>query len=216
MAKRKFIFENDVFYHVYNRGVDKREIFMDKEDLKYFLDRIQDFNSNESLGGVYKQGYLKNQKRRSKASPLVEVIVFALVDNHFHLILKQKEIGGVSKFLHKIGTGYTKFFNKKYKRNGSLFQGKFKAVEIKTEGRMNYLSAYVNLNDKVHKINKNSKLIKTSWGEYTKNSNGICIINDVIGNFKSKQDYEKYAKSQLRDILEERYSDEDKDKFLDI
>ncbi len=215
MAKRKFIFTNGVFYHIYNRGVDKRDVFMDIEDLNYFYDRMQDFNSIESLGGVRNQNLLKNLKLKNKTFPLVSIVAFALIKNHFHLILKQKEDSGVSKFMHKLGTGHTKFFNKKYDRTGSLFQGKFKAVEIKSEGQLNYLSAYVNLNNKVHKVDKKTKLVKTSWGEYVgKYTDNICHIKEVLNNFKNK-DYEKYAKEQLKAVLEERYTKKDKRDFLD-
>ena len=55
MGKRKFNFKNGNFYHIYNRGVDKRDIFIDKDDLNYFLDRMKDFNSTENFGGVYHQ-----------------------------------------------------------------------------------------------------------------------------------------------------------------
>ncbi len=216
MAKRKFKFLNGNFYHVYNRGVDKRDICMDLEDLTYFYNRMQDFNSIESFGGVARQNLPKNIKLQSNALQSVDVVAFALVKNHFHFILKQKRDDGVSKFIHRLCTGHTKFFNKKYKRTGSLFQGKFKAIQIKSEGQLSYLSAYVNLNDKVHKINKNDKFVKTSWGEYiNKQINKICVVKNVLEDFKNNEEYEKYAKEQLRMVLEERCTEKDKRVFID-
>jgi len=117
--------------------------------------------------------------------------------------------------MQRFGTGYTGFFNKKYKRNGSLFQGKFKASKIRSESHLNYVSAYINLNNKVHKIGDN-KLVRNSWKEYIEGSlNSISSPGNVLENFKDRNEYKKYALRQLESILDERYFDEDKKDLLE-
>ena len=198
MAIRKINFENGQYYHVFNRGTEKKIIFHDKEDIHYFFDRLLDFNNTEAVGGIWRQKFPKYKKVRSKASHLVSIIAYCLLPNHFHLILKQESENGISKFMQRIGTGYAKYYNKKYKRNGSLFQGKFKATYLNKEGSLDLTSVYVNLNYKHHKINPEKNLVKTSLFEYIKTEQGECICNQeevkkIMGTVNS---YKKYLKNQ--------------------
>jgi len=80
----------------------------------------------------------------NKVDKLVDVVCYCLNSNHYHMILKQKSNDGIKKFMHKLGTSYTMYFNKKLKRSGSLFQGKFKSIHIDSNEYLLYLSAYVN------------------------------------------------------------------------
>ncbi|MEI7750049.1 MAG: transposase [Candidatus Moraniibacteriota bacterium] len=161
---RKTVFANDEYYHVYNRGVDKREVFLNEGDYVRFLTYLREFNDNST----YEQRiFLKNQKNIKSSSkelssciqelssleesqPSVEIIAYCLSPNHYHLILKQLVENGVKIFMHKLGTGYTNYFNKKYQRSGSLFQGPFKAIHIDSNEYLLLLSAYVNRNYFIH------------------------------------------------------------------
>ncbi len=129
---RKVIFTNKEYYHIYNRGVDKRVIFENKYDYVRFIESMFEFNIDKSIGSLYKKR-LKNKNDsisnlQKNCEKLVEIIAYCLNHNHYHLLLKQVADGGISKFMHKIGTGYTNYFNEKKDRSGSLFQGSFKAV----------------------------------------------------------------------------------------
>ncbi|PID83131.1 hypothetical protein CSB11_02950 [Candidatus Campbellbacteria bacterium] len=137
MAKRKIEFVENEYYHVFNRGVDKRIIFKDKGDLNYFFNRLSDLNSNLSSernkqNANHRYRKLKTEIRVSD-QPLVSIISYCLLPNHFHLVLKQEAENGISKFMQKLGTSYTMYFNEKYKRTGSLFAGKFKAKHISSD-----------------------------------------------------------------------------------
>ncbi len=88
--------------------------------------------------------YIK--KERTPRKLLVDVLVFTLMPNHFHLMIRQKTEDGITKFMRKIGTGYTNYFNKKYERVGSLFQGKYKSVRIATEQHLIHLPYYIHMN----------------------------------------------------------------------
>ncbi len=144
---------NNEIYHVYNRGVEKRKIFLDNQDYARFVHDLFEFNDqNAALNINY---YFNRQaqsmevrlpKIREKRKLLVEVIVFCLMPNHFHLILKQRIDGGITEFMRKLGTGFANYFNKKYERVGPLFQGKFKSVVIKDDSHFLHLPYYVHCN----------------------------------------------------------------------
>lgn len=78
--------------------------------------------------------------------PLVDILSFCLMPNHYHLLAVQREEKGITEFMRKLGTGYTNYFNKKYERSGALFQGKFKAIHIDNDSHLLYLSHYIHLN----------------------------------------------------------------------
>ena len=127
---------------------------------------------------------------------LVDIIAYSLLPNHFHLILKQRIDGGISKFMHKLGVSYTKYFNEKYGRNGVLFQGKFKASELKFDGSVERMSIYVNLNYKHHNYNFKKDLIKTSIFEYLGEEKGdlLCNQNEIKQILKGEGGMAKYKK----------------------
>lgn len=96
---------------------------------------------------------------------------------------------GISKFMQKVGTGYTNYFNKKYKRSGSLFQGKFKSIHIDTNEYLLHLSAYVNRNDFIHGYDKKDWEY-SSYLDYVGKRNGkLCNKEIILGQFRNKKDY---------------------------
>lgn len=118
------------------------------------------------------------------------------------MILRQRVKNGISEFMRRVGTGFTQHFNFKHKRSGVLFQGKFKAKHINSNEYLLHASAYVNLNDRVHKIDKIHNF-KSSWNEYTLNHKGLCSYKDIIlGQFNNQKDYVSFAESSLKDILD--------------
>ncbi|MEA3398645.1 MAG: transposase [Patescibacteria group bacterium] len=156
---RKVNFQNRYYYHVYNRGVDKRRVFVDKKDYLRFMRSLREFNDKKVYGGLFIKDKIKklNQDKRGSASleeaePLVDIICYALLPNHYHFLLRQRIDNGISTYIHKLITAYTMYFNYKHKRTGGLFQGKFKAVSIKTDEQLLYTSAYINGNAEIHKI----------------------------------------------------------------
>ncbi len=209
MPKRAVSFTEYHYYHIFNRGTDKRDIFCDDEDMAYFLHRLVDFNTSISLGGVQIQNLPKYKKLLSPASKLVDIVAYCLLPNHFHFILKPLTDDGITRFMQRIGTGYVKYFNRKYQRSGSLFQGRFKATHISGYGALLVMSVYVNLNYNHHKINPDKHLVKTSFGSYIGSDNHsiICnledinIILDEIGGAKA---YKQYAYEQSQYFLERR------------
>jgi len=151
MSLRKTNLVSGEIYHIYNRGVDKRNIVLDDKDRIRFIHDLFEFNNTEaSLKLNY---FCKNISEvglpnlaRKQRNILVEILSFCLMDNHFHLLIRQKADKGITEFMRKLGTGYTNYFNHKYERIGALFQGKFKSVHVNMDAHFLYLPIYIHLN----------------------------------------------------------------------
>ena len=138
---------------MYNRGVDKRIIFTDEYDIRRFFQSVVEFNTPQPIGSLYESSFRRLGGETPKfEGKLVNIIAYCLNPNHFHMLLEQAMDGGISEFMKRLGGGFTNYFNNKYKRSGSLFQGVFKDVHIDTNEYLLHVSAYVNLNDHVHKL----------------------------------------------------------------
>ena len=148
MERPKFI--TDEIYHVYSRGVEKRKVFMNDKDYFRAVHDLFEFNDVAPAQSSYhniQSSEVRLQKiERKKRKLLVEILCFCLMPNHYHLMLRQKIDGGITEFMRKFGTGYTNYFNVKYDRVGSLFQGKFKAIHITKQSHFLYLPHYIHLN----------------------------------------------------------------------
>lgn len=211
---RKTIFENGEHYHIYNRGVEKRDLYSNDWDIKRFLQSMEEFNINDPLGSIYENSFRKERKgsmtfgnSTPKSEPLVSFVAYCLNPNHYHFILEQIADKGIQKFMHKLATGYTNYFNEKYKRTGALFQGRYKAIHINNNGYLLHLSAYVNLNDHVHQLGSSTPKLenvqKSSWAEYIgESSKNFCKKEIVLGQFKDGNEYETFAKDALESIRE--------------
>lgn len=145
-------FENNEIYHVLNRGVEKRKIFLDDKDYFRFIHDLYEFNDEAPAENIYyKSLWLESyevepRKITKERKLLVEILSFCLMPNHYHLIVRQLKDGGIIKFMQKLGTGYTMSFNKKYKRIGPLFQGTFKPILIDKSNHFLNLPYYIHLN----------------------------------------------------------------------
>ncbi len=213
---RKEIFTNNQYYHIYNRGVEKRSIFLDKYDFLRFLRGLREFNSVDPIGSIHRNSFNKNLNKKlsdptakfQNKIPLVQVVCYCLNSNHYHLILKQVVENGISSFMKKVGGGYACYFNKKYNRVGALFQGRFKVVHIDSNEYLLHLSSYVNLNNMVHtKISTGKNfMFMSSFSEYIEkdNKNSFCEKNIILKQFKNKDDYKDFAEKSLSSILEKR------------
>lgn len=211
-------FANGEFYHVFNRGVDKRIIFTDKYDIDRFFKSLIEFNIVDPIGSLYENSRKQSGgETATRENKLVNIITYCLNPNHYHLILEQLVDGGLSEFMKRLG-GYTWYFNNKYDRSGSLFQGVFKAVHIDSNEYLLHVSAYTNLNDRVHKLNdKFSTLVpsRSSWGEYmSKEVSGICEKDVILEQFRNVDEYKEFALSSLESIVQRKQELKDFDKFL--
>jgi len=154
---RRIKFKKGGIYHIFNRGVEKRDIFLSDGDRWRFLQGLYLFNDEsvsanllyrlEQEKGKMHFGILRDYMAKAgiERKPLVRIMADCLKPNHFHLLIEEISKDGISRFMQKLGVGYTKYFNTKYERVGSLFQGTYKAVEVHTNDHLLYLLAYINV-----------------------------------------------------------------------
>ena len=206
MRKTKFV--NGEYYHILNRGVDKRDIFLGKEDFERFFQGMREFNTVDPIGSIYEVQIRKKNKKfgdlvSKNNSKIVNFICYCLNPNHYHFILRQITDRGIGKFMQRLALGYSKYFNLKYKRNGTLFQGPYKATHIDSDNYLLYVSAYVNLNNKVHWLE--NTLYKSSWEEYSHNVRqemDFCEKDIILNQFSSPEKYKSFAEESLKFIRE--------------
>ncbi len=143
MRKVKFVVGE--YYHIYNRGADKRTVFTSSKDYERFLAYLSLMNDQERTRLTYDLK-INEVRPRKPAKPLVAIGAYCLMPNHFHLYLTPMVNDGVSKFMQRVQTGYTMYFNRKYGRTGVLFQGAFKAEYVGHDAYAKYLFSYIHLN----------------------------------------------------------------------
>jgi REP element-mobilizing transposase RayT len=147
MSTRHDVFAPGEIYHCYNRGVDKRVVFQDQQDFTYFISMLRHYNTSEVFGN------LKQLENRPAVEPPVTILSYCLLPNHYHLLLRCNDIeGGFSKYMQRLGGGYTMYFNNKNNRSGALFQGKFKSKLIEHDDHLRNIIAYIGHNNLVHDI----------------------------------------------------------------
>lgn len=184
-------FELGGVYHLYNRGTDKREIFIDKADYRRFMRCLLHLNDENPV----RIEELKNEVApREDREKMVEILTFCLMPNHYHLLIREIKIGGITRFMRKMGTAYTMYFNKRYERSGVLFQGQFKSVVVNNDSYLRYIPHYIHLNPldlimdwRECKFNTNEALKYLDsypWSSYLvyKDSLGEKSINDSVRN----------------------------------
>lgn len=136
---REKIYVPDSYYHIYNRGLNKQSIFLDKADYAVFLNLLKRYLGDEETkdpsGRVYDS--LHGQ---------LELLAFCLMPNHYHLLIYQNDPQGMTRLLRRVSTTYTMYFNKKYQRSGPVFHERFKASHIINDEYLRHISRYIHLN----------------------------------------------------------------------
>ena len=206
---RKTPFVNKEYYHIFNRGVDKRKVFLSGDDFNRFLQSMDEFNSVTPIGSIYENSFNKKQlghsmsKLKKEKDKLVNFVCYCVNPNHYHFLLEQTVDNGIEKFMQRLGNGYTKFFNNKYLRSGSLFQGRYKSVHIDSNEYLLHLNVYINLNDKVHRLGHS--MSKSSWDEYISGGNySFCNKGIILDQFNKIKDYETFANDSLEPIMQKK------------
>ncbi len=207
MPVRRFAFSLGEFYHVYSRGVDKRAVFLDENDNKRFVKLL--FLCNGSRPVVFRDYKDISLADLDMGEKLVSIGAYCLMGNHFHLLLKEVTEGGIVKFMSKLLTAYSSYFNKKYQRTGALFESEFKATHANTDEYLKYLFAYIHLNPlkildpewKSKKIDTKSaknfleKYLHSSFGDYVgkeRDEANILIKSEFPEYFTGVNSFEEY------------------------
>ncbi len=187
-------FSNDSYYHIYNRGVEKRKTFMNKRDYSRFLETLNFYRKSPVPMKLsdYRRGVIKLKKLEDQVE-LVRIFSYCLMPNHFHLLVQQLEEGGISKFMRKISDSYTRFFNTKYDRVGSLFQGVFKAKLVETDEYLLQLSKYIHRNSFLLDEWEGRVYPYSSYGYYLSGEqHPFCDTNLIDGYFSKTNPKNSY------------------------
>ncbi len=181
--ERKFQFSIGEFYHIYSRGNNKSTIFLDDIDKRRFQKLLYFCNSIKPV--VFKTVQGLPLERVERGDTIVNIGVYCLMPNHFHLLLHEKIEGGISLFISKLLTAYSMYFNKKHKRTGKLFEGPFMARHADSDKYLKYLFSYIHLNP--------IKIIDKKWKE-----------NGIADRTSAKKYLEKYFYSSFQDYMGEK------------
>lgn len=141
--ERRFEFEQGQYYHIFNRGVEKRDIFLDDADRNRFQSLLYLGNGDRPVVFKAIQGL---PLERERGATRTSIIAYALMPNHFHVIAREDREGGISAFMSKLSTSYSMYFNTKYERTGSLLCHPFRARHIHFDDYFRWVLSYVHLN----------------------------------------------------------------------
>lgn len=208
---RKTLFAEGEYYHIYNRGVEKRRIFNIAKDYERFLLNMLAFRSKALIPNLSRIFTVTDQNDQNSvlikvekineyvaSKPhLVEIVCFCLMPNHFHFLLKETREGGISAYMQRLGLSYTKYYNLKYSRSGHLFESSFQAIHIHRNEYLMYLSRYIHRNP-VELIRNNQPLTNYHWSSYPdfidRNRWGHGLTpNIILDQFQDIQNYKKYV-----------------------
>lgn len=217
---RKFAPVEGELYHIFNRGTEKRSIFLEKRDYERFIVNLIFFNSKQEPFRNVSRYNIEFASRKTPNDPLVKIHAFSLLPNHFHLMTEQLAENGISKFIHRIQMGYSHYFNKLYSRNGNLFQGAYKIVHVNNDAYRLYLPLYIHLNplelldserswkeqgikDKINAIKFLRDYPWSSLGEYLRIQSFPFVSRDILDElYKSPKEWEMSLKEWLPEYQE--------------
>ncbi len=208
------------FFHIFNRGNSKQEIFLDKEDYERFIKLL--YLCNSEYGINFREDIIKKHIDAfdfERGESIVYIGAWVLMPNHFHIYISSPKQGlgqnelAITKFMHKLSTSYSKYFNKKYSRTGKLFEDKFKSVHIVKENQAKYLFGYIHLNPiklifpnwKEEGIKNREKALgflnSYKWSSYPEYSGVIRSENKILSR-ENFLDYFPTTTSFKKDIFE--------------
>lgn len=189
----------DQFYHIFNRGSDKRNIFLKPRDYKRFQQTFYYYQYDGPKRRFSKLAKLDFKNfQPDPAKKLVEIIAYCLMPNHFHFLIKQLKDNGIPNFMSSLCNSYTKYFNIKNRRVGPLLQGKYQNVLIESEAQLIHASRYIHLNPIVSGITKD--LLGYTWSsysEYIRGYNHFCEPKEILSLFSSPRKYQEFVENQI-------------------
>jgi len=230
------IYIEDGIYHIYNQGVEKRDIFMDKQDYRVFLYYLKSYlispekQENPPRNITYSQYSQvgpgnKSNLRGFDLYKKIKLFAYCLMPNHFHFMVKQHTENAITEFMRRLSNAYVKYFNEKYDRKGSLFQGRYKAILIDNEAYFLHLSRYIHRNPldlfqvrpesgRTWKREKLREYPYSSYADYLGKRNTSWVYKDeIMEYFNSNKDTSNF--SDYQDFVEN-YDEDSKEILGDL
>jgi putative transposase len=217
---RKLVFQNENFYHVFNRGLDRRITFSSAREYKRAQELLEYYQYNKipirysrylQLKQSIRQQYLESMRQSGKK---ISIVAYCLMPNHFHLLLKQCQEDGISMFVGNFMNAYTKYYNTRYERTGPLFQGVFKAVFVESEDQLAHVARYIHLNPVAASIINPAQLETYQWFSHQAylnskpdqyiDKNSIKLMQSLVPDYKTfVTDQISYSKelSRMKHLL---------------
>ena len=201
---RNIDFAPGEYYHVFNRGNSKQKLFLDKRDYVRFLflllyqqSHVPVYNISQAIDYFLKNNsYNVRQKQRIIDERIVELVNFCIMPNHFHILVKECEENGITNYVHRFETGFSKYYNIRYRKSGHVFQGTFKAVHVESNEQLLHLSAYIHKNPE--ELMRGQRGDKYSWSTYRdyaiENRWGdLLVLGAILDQFKNKKEYRTFV-----------------------
>ncbi|OGH31347.1 MAG: hypothetical protein A3J69_02665 [Candidatus Levybacteria bacterium RIFCSPHIGHO2_02_FULL_42_12] len=193
-------------YHVFNRGANRQPTFTTKRELTRALESIKFYRFKKLPVRLSRFLTLGNEKRTELLRVLnagdtnIDIFCWCFMPNHFHLLIKQNMDGGISKFLSNFQNSYTRYFNTRHQRDGTLFLNQFKAVRIETDEQLIHVSRYIHLNPYASHVIKDIDRLEyyrwSSFSEYISKGDGFVNKSLLLGFFKNAESYKTFVFDQ--------------------
>ncbi|MEK7209554.1 MAG: transposase [Patescibacteria group bacterium] len=216
---RKTKFAPGEYYHIYNRGNNKQDIFLDTRDwvrflfiTLYFQSSITMHNISQSVTHYIKHSVFNVTQETTEeiiTKQFVGLVAFSLMPNHFHILIQEIKTSGLSQYMQRIQNSYTKYFNTKYKKTGHLLQGPFQAVHIKSNNQLLHLSAYIHRNAREipYWKGKEGGFPWSSYQDYIMTNRWSKLLENkvIMDQFINPNDYKKFTDKSSTKILKKEY-----------
>lgn len=206
MPYRTIPFISNQVYHVFNRSIARLPIFIEKNDYERVIDLVNyyRFSKPPLRFSHYKRLSTEQKVEFEKSfmvneSSMLDILAYCIMPNHFHFLLKPKKDSAISDFMRNLQNSYSKYFNTKRERTGSLFQFMFKAVRMETDQQLLHVSRYIHLNPVTSYLREIEDLEDYDWSsfkDYVLNTSTFVSKEMVLGGFKSGQEYKKFVFDQ--------------------
>lgn len=202
MAGRNIVLTTGEYYHIFNRGIARQPIFFTKRDYERFLLTLSYYRFADIPVKLSRFLHLQKDTRVSLLKDLnenkktiVDVLCYALMPNHFHILLRQSADKGITRFMSKVINSYTRYVNTKRERVGDLLQGVFKAVHIETDEQLIHLSRYIHLNPLVSLVVEQDSFLSYPWSSLKDYLTGISSFAEtelILAHFESSRAYKQF------------------------
>lgn len=186
--ERKFEFEPGSFYHIYNRGVEKRTIFHDDKDKLRFQRMLYLANGDKPV--VFRR--LKGEPfERDRGETRVSILAYALMSNHFHIVALESQPGGISAFMGKLSTSHSMYFNTKNERSGPLLCHPYRAKRVDNDDYFRWLMSYVHLNP--------LDLIEPNWRE--RGIEEVSLAKEFLSSYRYSSYLDYFGPSRVENAI---------------